>query len=579
MKSTEIRKRFLNFFESKNHAVLESAPLIAGHSESGRNATLFTVAGMQPLMPYLLGEKHPEGTRLVSAQRCVRTVDIEEIGDNTHATMFEMLGNWSLGDYFKEEAIAWSYEFLTDVQKGLGLDPSRLYVTVFSGSDTVPRDSESVEIWKKIIPENRIYFRDGKDNWWTAGPDSPAGPSTEMFYDLTGELGDISPEEFEKADESQKVVEIWNDVFMSYKQENGVVMRELPCKNVDTGAGLERLSAVLQGKDSIFDTDVFSDTIALLYSFGITDIKNGRIIADHLRASVFLIAEGLTPSSNGAGYVLRRLVRRVAVKAQNKLTIEDFNTLISKIVEGDIDLESKKESIQYEFTKEIKIFQKTLSEGIARFENGERDAFLLFTTYGFPVELTVELAREKREEIDMEDFENKMKIHREISNSAPKGIFKGGLVDHEPKTIALHTVHHLLLSALQKVLGTEVRQRGSNITSERLRIDFNFDRKMTDEEKAKVEAMVNDWIQSGATVVQKEMSKEEAEKIGAQMEFGAKYDDTVSVYFIETKEGEVISKEFCGGPHIENTKGMGTFKIKKEESSSSGIRRIKGILL
>jgi len=576
----EIRKRFLNFFTARDHAVLPSAPLIPAGDSAGKNVTLFNVAGMQPLMPYLLGEVHPEGKRLVDAQLCIRTVDIDEVGDNTHATMFEMLGNWSLGDYFKEEAIQWSYEFLTSKEEGLGLDPSRLYVTVFAGNDDVPRDNEAVEIWKQYIPEHRIYYRDSKDNWWTAGADSPAGPSTEMFYDLTENgLGDMTSEEFEAADERQDVVEIWNDVFMAYRQEGGRVVGELPNQNVDTGSGLERLAAVMQKKNSIFETDAF---MPLIDALGIRQTKEARIIADHMKAATFLAAEGLEPANTDRGYILRRLIRRAAAHAKRKDVLEKLGRLVEVVVtmyaKAYPHVEQNKSQAQKTISDEIDRFAKVLDKGLREFEKGERDAFVLFTTYGFPLEMTIELAEEKGEKIDVDQFNKKMEEHQSLSRAGAEQKFKGGLADDSEETVKLHTAHHLLLAALQKVVDPEIKQRGSNITSERMRMDFSFDRKLTDEEKQAVQDLVNEKIQAGLSVVRREMPLEDAEQIGAQMEFGTKYPEMVSVYFIEGTDGEVFSKEFCGGPHVSNTNQLGTFVIKKEKASSAGVRRIKAVL-
>lgn len=581
MTSHEIRQRFLDFFRKRDHAILESAPLIPAGDSAGKNVTLFNVAGMQPLMPYLLGEVHPEGTRLADSQLCIRTVDIDEVGDNTHATMFEMLGNWSLGDYFKSEAIQWSYEFLTHPDEGLGLDPARLYVTVFAGNDDAPRDDEAVEIWKQYIPEHRIYYRDSKDNWWTAGPDSPAGPSTEMFYDLTPDgLGDLSPTEFAAADDRQDVVEIWNDVFMAYRQEGGKVVAKLPSNNVDTGSGLERLSAVVQGVSSIFETDAF---MPLIEATGLGQTREARIIADHIKAATFLAAEGLEPSNTDRGYILRRLIRRAAAHAERKGILDKLAALVGVVVDmyGDAypHVTAAKGSATKIITDEIDRFAKVLSTGLREFEKGERDAFVLFTTYGFPLEMTIELAAEKGETIDIDDFTTKMTHHQELSRAGAEQKFKGGLADHDdPAVVRLHTAHHLLLAALQQVVSPDIHQRGSNITGERLRIDFGFDRKLTDEEKQAVEDLVNQKIQSGLNVVRREMPLAEAEQLGAEMEFGTKYPDTVSVYFVEDADGNVFSKEFCGGPHVANTSELGTFKIKKEEASSAGVRRIKAVL-
>lgn len=579
MQSNEIRSRFLAFFEKRGHKIIPSASLVPENDPS----VLFNIAGMQPLMPYLLGQKHPEGTRLADIQKCVRTIDLDEVGDNTHLTFFEMMGNWSLGDYFKEDAIKWSYEFLISKEEGLGLDVNRLYVTVFGGSDKVELDKESVEIWKSLgIPEGRIYFKNSKSNWWSAGLNSPAGPSTEMFYDLTGKLGDMNQEEFEKAEDAQKVVEIWNDVFMVYKQENGEVAGKLPEQNVDTGAGLERVTTVVQGKESIYETDIFAPTLELIkQNTKNYDERAARIIADHMRSAVFLISDGVVPSNKDQGYVLRRIIRRAIFKMKVlELSSEIGGTIVNNFIDS--------YSTFYPNLKTVKIseilkdeeekFLKTLTDGMKEFEKGI-DPFILFTTYGFPVELTEELLKGKGKSIDMEDFNSKMAEHQKLSQTSSAGMFKGGLANHNEKTIQLHTAHHLLLAALQEVVSPDIKQRGSNITEERLRIDFMCDHKLTDEEKKKVEDLVNEKIQAGLSVIRREMPLSEAEKLGAQMEFGTKYPETVSVYFVEDENGNSFSKEFCGGPHISNTSELGHFKIQKEEAVAAGIRRIKAILL
>lgn len=557
MTSSEIRQKFLKFFEKRGHAVIPSASLVPENDPS----VLFNTAGMQPLVPYLLGQPHPMGKRLVNAQKCVRTQDIDEVGDNTHDTFFEMMGNWSLGDYFKEEAIKWSFEFLTSKEEGLGLEKNRLYVTVFEGDENAPKDTEAYEIWKKYVPENRIYFMGAKSNWWSVGENGPCGPDTEMFYDVTENgLGDLTKEEYLAADQSQQVVEIWNDVFMQYLKQDGKIVGKLPTQNVDTGSGLERVVMAVQGKNNIFDTDLFNGE----------KTREERIVADHVRTALFMISDGVLPSNVGRGYVLRRLIRRAVRFA--KTPLEDYIERYKKIYEGVYDLDDKGE-----IKKEEAKFRETLERGLKEFEKGT-DPFILFTTYGFPIELTEELAKEKGEVIDLEDFKNKMAEHQKLSQTASAGMFKGGLANHNEKTIKLHTAHHLLLAGLQVVIGKEVKQRGSNITEERLRLDFLCDHKLTDEEKQKVEDFVNEKIKEDLSVVRREMSLAEAEKIGAEMEFGAKYPEVVSVYFIEDKDGDIVSKEFCGGPHSERTGLLGTFKILKEEAVSSGIRRIKAVL-
>lgn len=599
MTSNEIREKFLKFFESKNHKIIPSASLIPENDPS----VLFNTAGMQPIVPYLLGQKHPMGTRLADVQKCVRTGDIDDVGDNRHLTFFEMLGNWSLGDYFKEEAIAWSFEFLTDKEKGLGLDKERIYVTVFEGNDDAPRDDEAVKIWEKYLPKDRIYYLPAKNNWWSAGDNGPCGPDTEIFYDPNETpLGDMTHDEFVKADNEGRVIEVWNNVFMQYEKKEGKVVGKLAQHNVDTGMGLERIVMVSQGVKTVFDTDLFMPIISRIEE--LTGLKYGdktdeeylksddkcwvdtrkemRIIADHIRTAVFMIGDGAIPANMGRGYVLRRVIRRV-VRFGDKIGMKekDLLLLVDIVIENYgvpyPELEKNKNIIKNEIEKEETKFRETLGKGLKEFEKGI-DPFVLFTTYGFPIELTEELAKEKAIKIDKEDFNKKMEEHQKLSQTASAGMFKGGLANHSEKTIKLHTAHHLLLAGLQNVIDKNIKQRGSNITEERLRMDFMFDRKLTDEEKKKVEDWVNDKIQRGLNVVRKEMPLAEAEKIGAEMEFGAKYPDIVSIYFVENDNGETISKEFCGGPHVTNTKELGRFKIQKEEASSAGVRRIKAVL-
>lgn len=580
MQSDEIRRRFLAFFEKRGHAIIPSAPLVPHNDPS----VLFNTAGMQPLVPYLLGQKHPAGNMIADVQKCVRTGDLDDIGDNRHLSFFQMLGNWSLGAYFKTEAITWSYEFLTSKEEGLGLDPSRLYVTVFEGDANAPEDTESPAVWKSLgIPEHRIYKLGADDNWWSPGDNGPCGPDTEMFYDFTsGTVGDLSKEEFLAAVSREDLVEIWNDVFMEYEKKDGKVVGKLAQKNVDTGAGLERITALMQGKRSPYETDLFLPIMDKLSEFAAhDDVRAKRIIADHARTSVFMVADGVLPGPTGRGYVLRRLQRRLVryVKTLGLLgkPIDLVDTVIDIYQTAYPELAEKREHIKAVLKDEETKFLRTLESGLKEFEKGT-DPFLLATTYGFPIELTQELAKEKGVEIDRADFNSKMAEHQKLSQTASAGMFKGGLANHNEKTIRLHTAHHLLLAALQEVLGKEVKQRGSNITEERLRIDFSFDRKMTDEEKKRVEDIVNKRIEESCAVVRREMPRAEAEQIGAEMEFGVKYPDTVSVYFIEDAEGAAVSKEFCGGPHVGNTKELGQFKIQKEEASSQGVRRIKAVL-
>ncbi|MCC6199111.1 alanine--tRNA ligase [Candidatus Nomurabacteria bacterium] len=575
--SSEIRARFLDFFAKRGHAILPSASLVPKNDPS----VLFNTAGMQPLVPYLMGESHPSGKRLASAQKCVRTGDIDEVGDNRHLTFFEMLGNWSLGDYFKEDAIAWSYEFLTSADEGLGLDPVRLYVTVFEGDEDASRDMEAVEIWKQYIPEHRIYFLPKKNNWWSPGDNGPCGPDTEMFYDIAGTLGDMTHEEFVAADDAGKVVEIWNDVFMEYEKKEGQVMGKLSQKNVDTGSGLERITMIVQGKTTVFETDVFAPVLAQIQDAAEKyDDQGARIIADHVRSALFLIADGVLPGSKDQGYILRRLIRRAVMRSRTlglrAHFLADIAALFGELYK-DAYPEALDVSIGASISHEEDKFTRTLEAGLKEFEKGT-DPFILATTYGFPIELTEELAREKGIEIDRGAFDSQMKAHQDASRAGAEQKFKGGLANSSEQTTKLHTAHHLLLAALQEVVSPDIHQKGSNITDERLRIDFNFDRKLTAEELQKVEELVNEKIREDLTVTRREMPREEAEKLGAEMEFGTKYPDIVSVYMIHDEHDKIFSKEFCGGPHVTHTGLIGTFKIQKEEASSAGIRRIKATI-
>ncbi len=601
MTSSEIRHRFLDFFAKRGHAVLPSASLVPKNDPS----VLFNTAGMQPLVPYLMGRPHPLGNRLVNVQKCVRTQDIEEVGDNTHDTFFEMLGNWSLGDYFKEDAIKWSYEFLTSKEEGLGLDARRLYVTVFEGDENAPRDEESYGIWKSLFEKDsiegeRIYFMGAKSNWWSVGDNGPCGPDTEMFYDLTGKYTEgLTKDEYFDHEDKQELVEIWNDVFMEYEKENGVVIGKLVNKNVDTGSGLERIVMAVQGKNNIFETDLFAQAMDAIKNIAKEKYneQSARVIADHIRTAALMIADGVTPSNKDQGYILRRLIRRATVRAREMGFFEakdelNKNDIFLDILNSYFDLynngtdyfvartqptSAPEAKIIIEISTEVGKFRKTLEQGLREFDKG-LDAFTLFTTYGFPIEVTEELALKNGLSVDREMFDEKMKAHQDASRAGAAAKFKGGLADTGEKTMQLHTAHHLLLAALQKVLGSEVHQRGSNITEERLRIDFSFDRKMTDEEKTAVEQQVNEWIQTDHKVCRREMLRAEAEQLGAEMEFGTKYPDVVSVYVIEDEKGNTISKEFCGGPHVEQTAGLGTFNIQKEEAVAAGIRRIKATL-
>ena len=582
MKAIEIRNKYLNFFKNKNHSVIPSAPLIPENDPS----VLFNTAGMQPLVPYLLGQKHPSGTRLVDFQKCVRTNDIDEVGDNRHLTYFEMLGNWSLGDYFKEESIAMSYEFLT---KELNIPAEKISVTCFKGDDDCARDTVAYEAWKKAgIPDERIYFFGKDDNWWIAGEEGPCGPDTEMFYD-TGKPK--CSENCNPACDCGKYVEIWNNVFMEfYKDKNGY--SKLKQKNVDTGLGLERMAMLLQGKETPFDTELFKPVMDKLVELEKNDnIQSRRIVAEHLRSSVMIINDGGKPSNVDRGYVLRRLLRRMT-RHLNKLEIdlsklpEIIDCSIDSIKELYPELLKNREEIKKVIVEEKDKFMKTLQNGEREFEkvakrakNSGKDTietesvFNLYETYGFPPEMTEELAKEQDLKVDMTDFQRLFKEHQDKSRLGSEQKFKGGLASTGEKEIMYHTATHLLNAALRVVLGDHVHQKGSNITEERMRFDFSHPEKMTDEQKQKVEELVNEWIQEGIEVTNFEMPKEEALKSGAECQFPERYPEVVTVYTI----GDV-SKEICGGPHVKNTSELGHFKIKKEEASSSGVRRIKAIL-
>ena len=583
MKAIDIRNKYLNFFERHGHKLIPSAPLIPENDPS----VLFNTAGMQPLVPYLLGEKHPEGTRLTDYQKCLRTNDIDEVGDNRHLTYFEMLGNWSLGDYFKEESIQMSYEFLT---KELGIPSEKISVTCFAGDDDCPRDTVSAEAWKKAgILEDHIYYYGKDDNWWIAGEEGPCGPDTEMFYD-TGK--EPCSEHCEPSCDCGKYVEIWNNVFMEYfKDKNGY--SKLKQKNVDTGLGLERMAMLLQGKETPFDTEIFEPVMKKLTELSKKDnIESKRIVAEHLRSSIMIISDGGKPSNVDRGYILRRLIRRM-IRHINKLEIdlsslEDLVYLnIDTLNELYPELEANKEMIKSVIIEEKDKFVKTLAKGEKEFFkeiSGIKEksinvlpgsmVFRLYDTYGFPPEVTKELAKENGFGIDIKEFNRLFEIHQQKSRAGSEQKFKGGLAEQNKQTIAYHTATHLLNAALKKVLGSDTHQKGSNITTERMRFDFNCDHKLTDEEKAKIEEVVNDWIKAGLDVKCEEMKKEDAVKSGAECMFIEKYPDIVTVYTI----GDV-SKELCGGPHVKNTSELGKFKIKKEEASSSGIRRIKAVLI
>ena len=583
MKAIEIRNKYLNFFKKHGHAVIPSAPLIPENDPS----VLFTTAGMQPLVPYLLGEKHPAGKRLTDYQKCVRTNDIEEVGDNRHLTYFEMLGNWSLGDYFKEEAVSMSFEFLT---KELGIPAEKISVTCFAGDEDAPRDEVTAECWRKAgIPDERIYFYGKDDNWWIAGEDGPCGPDTEMFYD-TGK--EPCSENCQPSCDCGKYVEIWNNVFMEYYKSKDGKYSKLKQQNVDTGMGLERITFLLQGKTTPFDTELFAPVMEKLESLQkVDDIKSRRIIAEHLRSSMMIISDGGRPSNIDRGYILRRLIRRMT-RHLNKLQISLDK--LGELIELDIDilkemypeLDKNKDTIKQVILEEKDKFVKTLSHGEKEFEKAiqrlkqeNKDTidgqtiFKLYETYGFPPEITSDLAEEQGFKIDMTEFDKLFKEHQDKSRMGSEQKFKGGLADQNEQTIKYHTATHLLHKALQIVLGDHAKQKGSNITTERLRFDFSHPEKMTKEQLQQVEDIVNEKIKEDLPVTCEEMTVEEAKKAGATGLFENKYGEKVKVYTI----GD-FSKEICGGPHVKHTGELGKFKILKEESSSAGVRRIKAIL-
>lgn len=607
MTAKELRQKYLDFFKEKGHAIVPSAPLVPENDPTA----LFINSGMHPLVPFLMGEAHPEGKRLTNAQKCIRTIDIDEVGDNRHLTFFEMMGNWSLGDYFKQEAIVWSFEFLTS-EKWLGLDPRRLYVTVFEGDDDAPLDQESINIWQeqfrkvgieaeltgpdKIVDENHRIVPLGKDdNWWgPAGVTGPCGPDTEMFYDVSPENGPLSGK-FEELVSKFRLIELWNDVFMEYNKKVDGTFEKLSQQNVDTGMGLERTLVVLMGKDNVFETEFFQPIIRKIEElsgklYDDESFQNSfRIIADHIKAAVFILADGVAPSNVERGYILRRLIRR-AVRQGKMLGIE--NNFTSKIAQVIIDeykdtypeLERENGKIIEALNQEEVKFRETLEKGLKKIKeiiaesrkdekiSGEK-AFYLFSTYGFPLELTKEIASEHNLAVDEEAYHDEFKKHQELSRTVSAGMFKGGLADAGEKAARLHTATHLLLAALNQVLGGQVSQKGSNITGERLRLDFSCDKKMTPEEIKKVEDLVNAAIQKDIPVKCEEMTLEEAEKAGATGVFGEKYGEKVKVYSIFD-----LSTEICGGPHAAATGELGKFRIIKEEASSAGVRRIKAIL-
>jgi len=594
----QLIKKYLDFFKEKKHGIIPSAPLVPENDPT----VLFTTAGMHPLVPYLLGQPHPLGKRIADNQKCIRTVDIEGVGDKTHHTFFEMLGNWSLGDYFKQGAIEMSFEFLTS-EKWLNLPIEKLAVTCFEGDNDAPKDTEAEDIWKSLgIPQERIAFLPKSENFWgPAGQTGPCGPCTEMFY-WSGE-GE-APKIFDTDDNNW--VEIWNDVFMAYNKKADGSYEKLVAQNVDTGLGVERVTAVLNNLSDNYLTGCFKPIIKKIEKVSGKKYSDNeramRIIADHIKAATFIISDGITPSNTDQGYILRRLIRR-AIRYGKELGMENFTSKIAEsvfeIYDDYPELEENKEKILSELEKEEERFNLTLEKGLKIFnrwvlkiKEGFRknekkikwsegkyilkgkDAFLLYQSYGFPIEMTKELAKEKGIKVDIEGFQKELKKHQDLSRTAAEGKFKSGLADSSEATTRLHTATHLLMAALRDVLKDEnIMQKGSNITPQRLRLDFNFDRKLTKEELEQIEDLVNIKIQESYEVKREEMSPEEARKKGAVGVFDGKYGDKVSIYSVED-----FSAEICAGPHVKNTCELGHFKIKKEESSSSGVRRIKAIL-
>lgn len=584
MKAIELRRKYIEYFKRNGHKEIPSAPVVPENDPT----VLFTTAGMHPLVPYLLGEPHPQGKRLTDYQKCIRTGDIDSVGDPCHLTYFEMMGNWSLGDYFKDESIKMSYNFLKDE---LGFDMDKISVTVFAGEDGIPRDEEAANAWANMgIPRDRIFYLGREDNWWgPAGETGPCGPDTEIFFD-TGK-----PKCSEKCNPScscGKYLEIWNNVFMQYNKTKDGKYEPLKQKNVDTGLGLERVISLLQRKNNVYETELFADVIAKIQELAKNfNINSARIIADHLRASIFMIIDGVRPSNVEQGYVLRRLLRRV-IRHMRKVEIDpnEISTLVEKFVEIMAEMypevPANKDTIIEVIREEKDKFVKTLEHGEKEFiKNAEKTkaegkekldgevVFRLYDTFGFPPEMTAELAEEKGLKIDMKEFEELFKKHQEISRAGSEAKFKGGLADHSEKTTAYHTATHLLHKALQIVLGEHATQKGSNITAERLRFDFMNPQKLTPEELKRVEDIVNEQIQRDLPVTCEEMSLEDAQKSGATGLFVNKYGDKVKVYTI----GD-FSKEICGGPHVDRTGKLGHFKIIKEEAVSAGVRRIKAIL-
>lgn len=599
MNANELRSKYIAFFKSKNHVEISGQSLIPENDPS----VLFTMAGMHPLVPYLLGEPHPSGNRLTDYQKCIRTGDIDEVGDPSHLTCFEMLGNWSLGDYFKKESIAYSYEFLTG-KDWLALDPRKISVTVFAGDENAPRDDEAAQFWKDNgMPEDKIAYLPASDNWWAAGPTGPCGPDTEIFY----WVGDgLPPEGSNKATDSENWMEIWNNVFMQYNRVDEKTLVPLKKKNVDTGMGLERTNCILQGKNSVYLTEIFQPIIRTIeglsgYKYGTEEEKDKsvRIIADHTRSSVFILGDqrGVTPDRVGAGYVLRRLIRR-AVRHGMKLGIEkDFLaeiavTVIENFKDAYPELEQNREKVCRELTAEEAKFRQTLKKGEAEFQKllpnlmknpkkiiSGKVAYNLYETYGYPLELTQELGAEHGFTVDVDGFKDAERKHQEASKTVDAGVNKGGLAEQSEVTTKYHTATHLLQQALVDVLGNQVAQKGSNINNERMRFDFTFDRPMTKDEILRVEEIVNQKIKEDLPVTMEVMPLDKAKQSGARALFTNKYGEDVKVYTIgRDVQSDWFSKEVCGGPHVQHTAQIGEFKIQKEQSSSAGVRRIRAVI-
>jgi alanyl-tRNA synthetase len=629
MTANQLRSKYLDFFKSKGHTIIPSASLIPQNDAS----VLFTTAGMHPLVPYLLGQQHPGGTRVADSQKCVRTTDIDEVGDNRHLTFFEMLGNWSFGDYFKEEAVAWSFEFLTS-EDWLNISPKNLYVTVFKGDDDVARDDQAIGAWKKAFRShksnqiaaeaqddiydfgevNKIFLYGRNKNWWQAGDIGPAGPDTEMFVDAEGDLPNEmrvkhkywqaetgGTEKCHVNCDCGRFIEIWNDVFMQYNGVGGGKYQPLNQKNVDTGMGLERVLAFLNGQQSVYDTDLFSGAFDIIaQQIGISTAeqeRKQRIITDHLRAAVFMVSDGVIPSNKERGYILRRILRRAFAHGKMLgLSGEWVRQIVSHYIEfyseAYPDLKTNNNLVLEVILEEELKFAKTLEEGFKELKSqinsnpnatySGAQAFHLFESFGMPLEITNEILKSEDQKLTTDfdsEFNNLLTSHKDNSRTAAAGMFKGGLADHNPKTIRMHTATHLMQAALRKVLGDHVFQKGSNVTSERTRFDFTHNEKMTPEQLAEVEHFVNEAIAKDMKVQRDEMTPEQARAEGALGVFGEKYGEIVSIYTIVDADGTVFSREFCGGPHVNHTGEVGGFKIQKEEAVSAGVRRIKATII